>query len=248
MKKGKKALLIAGGILGGVIALTLVSASLKSANYRIERSIEIAGSADAVFVRIADLSEWEKWSPWKARDAKMKFTYSGPKSGTGAIQNWTSPDSGDGTLKITESLMNQKIRYLLTFKGWDAKSEGEFRFEPVSAAATRLVWTMEGKNGFMGKLVWMLGGLEKTMTADFDQGLANIKHGVEQTRADAIAALEAANAQAAAAQEAVKAAKAEALAKAQAQAQANAKTESEAADASVPPPANTNSNAMPVED
>lgn len=220
MKKGKKALLIAGGILAGALVFVAVTAALKSADYRIERAIEISGSADAVFSRVADLGEWEKWSPWKARDPQMKISYSGPKAGVGAVQSWTSPESGEGSLKITESLMNQKVRYLLTFKDWDSRSQGEFRFEPVSAAATRLVWTMEGKNTFTGKIVWLLFGIEKSLVADFDQGLANIKGIVEQARAAGIAAAEAAAAQAAAAQAAAQAARIEAQAKAAADAKA----------------------------
>ena len=229
MKKSMK--MAAGGVLGAVVVGVLALAALKPSEYRIERSIEISGSADAVYARLVELAEWEKWSPWRARDPKMKMTYEGPKSGVGATQSWTGSD-GDGTLKITDSVMNQKMRYQLTFKSWDAKSDGEFRLEPVSAASTRLVWVMEGKNGFIGKLFWMLFGVDKSVTADFDQGLLNIKNVVEQTRAAAIAAAEAAQAAQAAATAAAQAAKLEA--QAQAQASAKAQADAEAVEAQQP--------------
>jgi hypothetical protein len=195
--KMKKPMMAAGGFLALVVGGVLVFAGTRPSGYKIERSIDISGSADAIFAKIGELPEWDKWSPWKAKDASMKTTYSGPKSGVGATQSWTSKSGGDGSLKITELINNHKMRYVLTFKDWDSKSDGEFRLDPISAASTRLTWTMEGKNTFVGKVFWVVFGVDKSVEQDFEQGLASIKTLVEQPRIDAANAAAAAAAAAA---------------------------------------------------
>lgn len=170
----KKIILSISGALMLLIVGLLVVALLKPSHYMIERTTEISADSKKISKKIENLHEWKSWSPLEKQDSTVKVVYSGPESGVGATQNWTSEKSGSGELKIIEHKAGEKIRYQMIFKDWNSIAFGEFRFEPHGKSTT-VRWVLEGENSFSDKIFWVLFNFEKSISKDFDEGLENLK-------------------------------------------------------------------------
>jgi hypothetical protein len=78
-------------------------------------------------------------------------------------------------MEITESRGNELIRIHLEFlKPFKATNTTEFRFRG-SSGGTEVVWTMTGRNNFMGKAFDLFMNMDKTVGKDFDKGLTTLK-------------------------------------------------------------------------
>src|SRR5881394_4073510 len=100
------------GILGGVAAVVVIFvivASTRPAAYHVERAIDVAAPADAVFAVLNDLQRfagvWVMFGePWATIDPAMKKTFDGPAAGVGQSVAWSGKsDVGQGTLTIAQS-------------------------------------------------------------------------------------------------------------------------------------------------
>lgn len=169
-----------------VVALVLVLAGLaayvatRPAEFRVTRSASMAAPPEAVFAQVNELKRWPAWSPWAKKDPQMKQAYAGPPAGVGASTSWIgNQDVGEGRMTIVESRPNQSVRFRLEFfKPFAATNEAEFAFAP-EGAGTRVTWTMEGRNNFIGKAMGLIFDFDKMIGADFEAGLAGMQSIVE---------------------------------------------------------------------
>jgi hypothetical protein len=60
----------------------------RPASFRIQRSIRIAAPREKLFAYVADLHNFDAWSPWAPLDPAMRKTHSGAASGVGASYEW----------------------------------------------------------------------------------------------------------------------------------------------------------------
>jgi hypothetical protein len=170
-----------------VVALAVALAALaayvatRPAEFRVSRSASLAAPPEAVFVQVNELKRWEAWSPWAKKDPQMKQTYAGPAAGTGASTAWSgNKDVGEGRMTIVESRPGQSVRLRLEFfKPFAATNRAEFVFAP-EGSGTRVTWTMEGRNNFIGKAVGLVFDFDKMIGADFEAGLGGIQSIVEK--------------------------------------------------------------------
>ncbi|HTO79706.1 MAG TPA: SRPBCC family protein [Methylocystis sp.] len=163
--------------LGGVIAL----ASLKPNVFSVSRSAVIDAPAESVFARLVDFHAWKDWSPWARLDPNAKESFEGPESGVGSSMAWSGNRKvGAGKMTILECVRDELLRLKLDFerplRGTRAAS---FELRP-EGDATRLTWTMNGRNDFQAKLFSLFVDLDKLIGGDFEQGLANLKALVEE--------------------------------------------------------------------
>src|SRR4029077_11232364 len=97
----------------------------------------------------------------------------GPTAQPGSVYEWSgNSKAGAGRIKLMESKANELVSIKLEFfKPFSATNQASFMLVP-SADGTRVTWTMEGKNNFMGKVMspFMDGFLGK----EFETGLANL--------------------------------------------------------------------------
>jgi uncharacterized protein YndB with AHSA1/START domain len=163
-------------VAGLLIVVVVVAVATRPDSFRVERSLEIAAPASAVFPLINDFHKWEGWSPWEKLDPGMKRSFEGAPAGTGAIYGWTGNDKvGAGRMTILDSQPDQSVTIKLEFiKPFPSTSDTRFTLTP-SGSGTRLTWTMEGKNNFMAKAFTMFMDMDKMVGKDFEQGLASIK-------------------------------------------------------------------------
>ncbi|MFN0063770.1 MAG: SRPBCC family protein [Myxococcaceae bacterium] len=173
----------------------------RPAAFHIERAATIAAPPDVVFGLVNDFRQWDAWSPWDKRDPNQTRTYSGPQSGVGAGYAWRgNKDVGEGKMTILAAQPNERIDIKLEFIApMTATNQTVFTFKP-EANGTRVTWSLDGENDFMGKAFSVVMNMDKMVGGDFEQGLTNMsvaaqKELAKRAAAQAASALSAAGAE-----------------------------------------------------
>jgi len=165
--------------LSMVILLALVGlvvfAATRPDQYTIMRSAVIPAPPTQVWALIGDIRQWERWSPWKHHDPSVRCNYSAAMTGVGAQQDWTSDKSGSGTLLFTGWEAPSRVVYELYFKEWDSTARGEVTLAEVRPGQTEVTWVMHGQNNLLGKIFFVVLGMEGAIAQDFDLGLSLMK-------------------------------------------------------------------------
>lgn len=201
-------------ILLGVLALVVVFlgfVATRPAAYHVERVWTIDAPAEIVFAQLDDFHAWAAWSPWEKLDPKMHKEFEGPERQVGSSYSWQGNDKvGKGRMTITELAPNEHLGIKLEFKEpFASVAETDFHLLTSGPSSTRVTWSMDGNNKFMGKLFGVFMNFDSMIGADYEKGLAALEVVSEaevQKRAD----------QARAAAEAERAAQIQAAAQAQA--------------------------------
>lgn len=175
-------------VLFGLVALlAVVSAliALQPSDFRVARSANMSAPPEAVFAQLNDFHNWDAWSPWAKLDPDAKSTYEGPTSGEGSIFHWDGDSNvGAGSMTILDSQPNEMVHIKLDFiRPLEGTSDVYFTLKP-EGDQTNVTWSMEGKNGFMGKAISLVIDCDKMMNEQFDKGLASIKSIVESQSAE----------------------------------------------------------------
>ena len=167
-------------ILGGLVVVLLVVASMRPDDFRVSRSTTIAAPQDAVFEQVNDFHKWEAWSPWAKIDPACKNTFAGTAAGVGASFSWDGNSKvGAGCMTITESRRGELVLIRLEFlRPCKATHSAEFTFQPQEGK-TLITWSMLGTSNFMLKVVGLFMSMDKMMGRDFEKGLAQLKSVVE---------------------------------------------------------------------
>jgi uncharacterized protein YndB with AHSA1/START domain len=163
-------------VLIAVVIGFLVFALTRPATYRVQRTVEIQATPEAVYDQLEDFRAWSRWSPWEKLDPQMKKSFSGPERGVGATYAWQGNDKvGTGRMTITKSDRPRDIECRLEFlKPFEAVSQTSMQLQP-RGAVTHVTWTMTGHNDFTGKVFSVFMNMEKSIGEDFEAGLARLK-------------------------------------------------------------------------
>lgn len=158
------------------VAALLIYAATRPDTFRIERSLEIKASPDALFAQIGDFHAWRDWSPWEARDPGMKRTYGEVTHGEGAVYGWEgNRDVGAGRMEIVESLPPTQLRIKLDFfRPFEAHNTAEFTLSDRGGTTT-VTWAMHGPSAFAAKLMGIFMNMDRMIGRDFEAGLASLK-------------------------------------------------------------------------
>lgn len=144
-------------------------------SFSTSRSIEIEANPEVIYPVFADFNEWNAWSPWEHRDSTMVITLSDNAVGTNAEMRWTSEMMGNGSMRITEAIQNERITTALEFSDWENESYSDMILIPQNGK-TELVWTMEaGALPFLARGFMALLSPIDAIHEDYDYGLAEIK-------------------------------------------------------------------------
>jgi hypothetical protein len=143
--------------------------------FRIERSAVVGAPPDVVFALIDDFHQWGRWSPWEKVDPDMQRTWEGPAVGPGASYAWAGDrEIGSGRMTILESRPGELVSIRLEFfEPFAATNEARFELSP-SGAGTRVTWSMEGRNGFVGKAISLAMDMDAMVGTQFERGLADL--------------------------------------------------------------------------
>jgi hypothetical protein len=156
-----------------VVVAAMVYLGTRPERFRIERSALISAPAEVVFPLINDFHQWARWSPWEKLDPKMEKTFGGPTAQPGSTYAWSgNSKAGSGRITLMESKPGELVSIKLEFfKPLPATNQGSFTLAP-SGGATRVTWSMEGKNTLMGKV--MSPFMDGIVGKEFERGLASM--------------------------------------------------------------------------
>jgi hypothetical protein len=150
------------------------------AEFSLRRTTTINAPATAIYPLIADLRQWQSWSPWEGLDPDLERTYSGADAGVGAVYEWSgNRKAGSGRMEITEATEPPSeptkvvidLQFLKPFKAHNTTT-----FELVqSGDVTRVNWIMRGPQNILMRVMGVVFRMEKTVGKDFDKGLAALK-------------------------------------------------------------------------
>ncbi len=166
-------------VMLGVAGLLFVVAR-RPDRFRIERSIRIAAPREKLFAYVADLHNFDAWSPWSALDPAMRKTHSGAAGGVGAAYEWQGNNKvGHGRMEILEAVAPERVLIKLDFlKPFEAHNMAEYLLAG-SGGQTEFTWAMYGPNNFMSKVMGLFFSMDKMVGAQFEQGLASLKARME---------------------------------------------------------------------
>lgn len=165
-----------------VIGAFLLTAALKSPDFRVSRTLRMEAPPAAIFPHVNNLRKWEAWSPYDKRDPTMKRTYEGPESGVGAKYTWNGNNQvGEGSSTIGESRPDELVKIDLEFRRpFSGTSVARFSFAPEGNNSTAVTWSLEGKHAFIPRAMGLIMSMDKMIGGDFEVGLANLKAIVER--------------------------------------------------------------------
>jgi uncharacterized protein YndB with AHSA1/START domain len=171
-----------------VVALLLAGLMLyvatRPAGFRIQRSIRIAAPREQLYAYVADLHNFDEWSPWAALDPAMRKAYFGAASGVGAGYEWQGNNKvGHGRMEITDAVEPARVVIKLDFlKPFEAHNTAEYVLAEA-ADGTEFTWAMHGPNTLMAKAMGPFFNMDKMVGAQFEQGLAALKAVAERNAA-----------------------------------------------------------------
>ena len=139
----------------------------------ISRSKIINAPAEKVFPPIANLAEWEAWSPWMIMEPEAVVTVADDKQSYG----WKGERVGEGHMAITDQVENKSARYDLTFlKPFKSTAKVGMDLSEVDGG-TQVTWTMDSQLPFF--MFFMKRMMETFVGMDYDRGLNLLKDYVE---------------------------------------------------------------------
>ena len=161
-------------LLAVIIVGFLIAAAFQPADFRITRSAAIAAPQSAIFENVNDLQKFLVWSPFARMDPEAKYAFAGPPKGEGASLSWVGAKTGEGSMTITESRLNERVLFQMDFrKPMASTATAEFTFVP-EGDHTRVTWTMDGRNGYLQKAIGMIVNMDRMLGGSFEQGLADL--------------------------------------------------------------------------
>jgi hypothetical protein len=167
--------------IGAALALFLGYVAVKSPDYVISREIQINATADKIFPYVNNPKLMNEWNPWSELDPQAKMSYTGPAEGVGSRTNWEGGKQlGTGSATVVESVANQVVRTRIEYvEPFKMAQDSELLMKPATGGTT-VVWTVRGKNSFMGRLMCTFMNMDKMVGGTFEKGLTSLKNKVEK--------------------------------------------------------------------
>lgn len=170
-------------ILVVLIVIVLVVAAFLKKEYTIERSVTINKPRPEVFDYLVLLKNHNNFTRWASMDPKMKKEFKGTDGTAGFTSSWDSEmeNVGKGEQTISKIADGQRIDYDLHFiKPFDGKAKAYLETTAPAADQTKVRWVFEGKMNYPMNIICLFMNMEKTLGADLQTGLDNLKNILEK--------------------------------------------------------------------
>ena len=167
-----------------LVAIPLAIAAFQDPHYKISRDLVISETPEVLFSLLVDPEKAYQWMPWSLSDPHLVMRYEGPKEGVGAKAVWDSPGpmgQGESEVIAVDPLKSVKTQ-LRYFKPFKMEQVAEMSLVPEGASGTRVIWSVEGKNNFIGRLVCLFVNMDKQVGQEFSKGLVRLASVVETAK------------------------------------------------------------------
>jgi len=164
-------------VILGLVLLILIAGLIISKDMSYEKSITIQADSEKIWPHINKLSAMDRWSPWSSKDPEMKTVLTGTDGTIGAKQSWVSKvkNVGEGSQTIANlvkpNLVETKLDFIKPFK---SKADAYLKLSP-DGNETIVTWGFKSKMLYPMNLMKLFMNFEKSMDAEFGQGLAKLK-------------------------------------------------------------------------
>lgn len=159
--------------LGVLILVYVIVCAIAPKRATVVRSTVVKSSKASAFNCVADVKNWEKWSPWNEYDPNMKITYFGTMLTKGSGYSWESEvkNVGNGKLTVTDIYPSDSVFMELDFME-NGKGSSAFYVSGNDGEVT-VTWTMTTEEFpfFLKPMAWMM---DKMLSPDFEKGLKKI--------------------------------------------------------------------------
>jgi polyketide cyclase/dehydrase/lipid transport protein len=143
---------------------------------RAEASILVDAPPDVIAAQLTNPERWVDWSPWDARDARVKRAYGGATDGAGASCYWSGEGKvGKGRLTVIRATAEAVDLERELELPEASLSDLEFRLAR-EGNATRVSWVMKTEEEGVGakvRALWPVGG--RSDASDLERGLSRLK-------------------------------------------------------------------------
>ena len=174
----KIALCVLAG-LASLVALLLLVASFQPTDYAVVRFVTIAAPPSQVWPWVSQLKKTQEWSPWMDEEPTAVVTYSGADGTVGSGSAWDGKKIGAGNQHIAGLELHKRVDLDLQFiKPFEDQAKASFVLTPESTG-TRVMWTMQGHNNLIGKVMCLFMNMDKMIGGSFETGLGHLKSKVE---------------------------------------------------------------------
>ena len=178
-KPPKKTLLFAVlAVIAVCVAVLVVLSRSLPTKVEVERSVNLAIGAHAVFPLVNNLKNWEKWSPWMEADPEMEITYKGPEEGAGAVSEWSSKTTTSRTQVIVTSVPDRQVELAIDFGG-QGMAVTMFTFEEAQTDTgtgnCKVTWKLESEMGQRPFGRFLVPAMSAEIDRAYARGLANLK-------------------------------------------------------------------------
>ncbi|MFO0600735.1 MAG: SRPBCC family protein [Myxococcaceae bacterium] len=164
-----------------LVALFLVVAATRRAEYRIERQVEIATPPAQVSAVLEDVRRFASvlflfGDPFDQRGSDLKKTVEG------AVLSWEGNEAGRGSMRVDESTPGQRAVLTVQFvKPMESTARYEFTLS-TTPGGTSVTCALSGRHNFLGKAFSVLMNMDKMLGADVDKTLGELKRVLEASR------------------------------------------------------------------
>ncbi|MDX1956914.1 MAG: SRPBCC family protein [Chitinophagaceae bacterium] len=173
-------LLILLYVVGGILALFLVTALLVKKDFSEQKEVLINCPRQAVFDYVKLIRNQEQYSVWVMRDPKIKIVYTGTDGTPGFRSSWESEDKnvGIGEQEIIKMQEGESIEVELRFKKpFEATNWARTRFETVGEGQTKVSQELYGRTKFPMNVMNLM--MDKLVGKDMTQNFENLKKKLE---------------------------------------------------------------------
>lgn len=167
-------------IVLALVVVFLAGGMLLPDHVEVERSIDVDRPPAQVHALVNDLSRFNEWSPWAARDPQASYRFEGPAAGIGARMHWQgNAEVGVGSLSILESEAPGSVLTAVAFEGFDEPALARFDIAARDGGST-VSWRF--RSDLRGPTMRWLGlFIGRGVGADYERGLASLKALLEST-------------------------------------------------------------------
>ncbi len=185
----KKALVGLVGLIAVAVIGFVGAVSMQPAHTHLERSVVVQAQPADAFPLMADYRQFVTWSPWTGLDPNQTTEFSEPSMGAESWYSWDGNDDvGAGKMVTTEFVENQKVAQDLIFlRPFEATAQVSF-LVAAEGEGSKLTWTYDADNDFMGKMALLFVDMEEALGGDFQKGLDTLAPMVEEAAAERVAA------------------------------------------------------------
>lgn len=167
--------------IGAILIIVILYTATLPANYNIASEVVIHKTPNQVFEYINSSEKTNDWMPWKESDPQLQMTYEGPAAGVGSRASWNSKGSmGVGYSEIVESIPFQFVKFKLVYYEPMAMEQVATIQVLAQDASSKVIWSVQGENPFIGRFFFKVFGIERQITSEFAKGLLKLKLMVEK--------------------------------------------------------------------